>query len=256
MSFKPTIGVTGPNRGGTAAWWMTWLALRRAGARPVRIQPARPLDESLLDGLVIGGGSDIEPVHYGQQPDPLGSPASEHVSWRDWLFNLLIFSLRWLFRIKSSAGYDPDRDHLEKHLIQYALINKLPVLGICRGAQLLNVVMGGSLHQSIDQFYTEAANPRSVLPRKKITITENSQLYSMLGCQRCTVNALHDQAIDKLAPGAVATARDDMQVIQAIEVPEETYLLGVQWHPEYLPQSQRQLALFRRLVHAAAQRKS
>lgn len=254
MQQKPLIGVTGPDRGGIAAWLMTWLALRRAGARAVRIRPAHYADSMQLDGLIIGGGTDIEPVHYGQQAEaPLQSPQAEHVSLRDWLFNLVIFLLRWIFRLKRDSGYDPDRDHMEKHLIQTALLKQLPILGICRGAQLINVVMGGNLHQQLDQFYTETANPRSVLPKKAITLTANSRLASILKGQRLWVNALHNQAVDRLAPGLTVTARDDMQVVQGFEANSDDFIIGVQWHPEYLPQSPSQQNLFRALVQAAQQ---
>jgi putative glutamine amidotransferase len=236
------------------AWLMTALALRRAGARPLRITPANPCDPKRLDGFVIGGGTDVDPFHYGE-PRKNDTPlqASEHYSWLEWLVSFLLTVFRTLFAAHSAQAYDPDRDHLEQHLIQYALYNDLPVLGICRGAQLMNVTLGGSLHQHIGHFYSQGTgNIRSVLPRKSVSLVTGCQLQRILKMSTCRVNALHDQSINKLGDQLLVSAQEQSGVIQAIERNTHPYFLGVQWHPEYMPQSRVQQQLFRSLVRRAS----
>ena len=146
MERRPLIGVTGPDRGGLIAWLMTALAIRRGGGRPVRITPARPCDASRLQGVVIGGGTDVDPFHYGEEVLEEEADEDEHSSLIDWLVGICLTAIRALFARHTVQGYDPDRDALEKHLIEHALYFELPILGICRGAQLMNVTLGGSLH--------------------------------------------------------------------------------------------------------------
>jgi len=249
---RPTIGVTGPDRGGWPAWFMTWLAIRRAGGRALRIRPAQAREGVLLDGIVIGGGSDIEPAHYGETPfADIKHNRRQGSSIKDLLVSFALFLLRLLFAVKIRRGYDPGRDALEKRLLSEALDQGIPVLGICRGAQLLNVVLGGSLHQQITEFYDEEPHVRTLLPRKQITIEAGSHLQRILQCSSCHVNALHNQAIAELGQGVRIVARDRAAVVQAIEYAPLPFAIGVQWHPEYLPQLPRQQLLFRNLVQHA-----
>jgi len=252
MTTTVRIGITGPDRGGTAAWWMTALAVRRSGGKPVRVVPSRQYDADSLHGLIIGGGTDVDPFHYDQDRVPRPEDKGGRNSLRDWLVGIAIGALRLLLATGSSQDYDPDRDDMERYLIKHALYRDLPVLGICRGAQLMNVVLGGSLHQKIEHFYEEdTGNVRSILPRKRITVFEDSRLRRILGAATCWVNALHDQSIDQLGDGVVVSATEEAGVIQAIENPALRFFVGVQWHPEYMPQSRRQLGLFRELLRSA-----
>lgn len=251
----PVIGVTGPDRGGYAAWFMTRLALRRAGARPVRITPSRPLDETELDGVVIGGGSDVEPLHYGEEPLEEILKKDKGIRLADWLVNILLFVFRRIFSTKDVQRYDPDRDELEKHMIQYALRNNLPILGICRGSQLLNIVLGGTLYQQILDFYGETPFVRSLLPRKRVEIESGSRLSGIFHSNSGVINALHNQAIKETGDRVRITARDLAGVVQAIEYDDSEFVIGVQWHPEYLPQLPQHQALFRRLVEVAQERR-
>ncbi|MCG8313459.1 MAG: gamma-glutamyl-gamma-aminobutyrate hydrolase family protein [Pseudomonadales bacterium] len=251
-SNKPLIGVTGPDRGGYAAWLMTSLALRRAGAKPVRITPSRPFDESLLQGVIIGGGSDVDPEHYGEAPEPLAKhKRSPQLRIIDYVVNLLLFLLRWVFSVKDVQRYDPDRDQLEKHMIQYALHSDLPLLGICRGAQLLNIVLGGSLYQQIQEFYGEIPFVRSLLPLKRVLLEQNSRLSDLFQSHSCVVNALHNQAIKDTGQQVIITARDRAGVVQGIEYLGHEFVVGVQWHPEYLPQLPQHQLLFKSLVDSS-----
>lgn len=251
MSERPVIGISGPDSGGLTAWFMTALAIYRAGGRPVRVTPARPIDETLLNGVVIGGGTDVDPLHYGEEP--LDDDGDDHFSLLDWLVGLLLFLPRILLARHSKSDYDIDRDQLEQHLIRHALYSRKPLLGICRGAQILNVTLGGSLHQNIEHYYSEGTgNIRSVLPRKIVDTESGSRLADILACTQCRVNALHEQSIKDLGDGVFVCAREPSGVVQGIEKSDEGFVIGVQWHPEYMPQSSRQQGLFRRLVTTAA----
>lgn len=250
-----TIGVTGPDRGGAAAWWFTAWAIWRAGGRPLRIRPARPRDIESLDGLIIGGGADVTPALYGESRSIALAQLTDNNSSgaRRWL-GVVLFPLVWLLRRllgKKRGGPDPARDAMEMALIEQALERGMPLLGICRGMQMINVAAGGSLHQSLQGYYDEYPQIRSVLPRKHVLLREGSRLQAVLGCDACRVNALHNQAIDRPGRSMVEVAVEPNGVVQAIERQGEHWVIGVQWHPEYLPQDPRQRALFRALVERA-----
>ncbi len=218
---RPLVGVTASVHGSRIAWWANRLALRRAGAQAVRITALDPFPIERLDGLVVGGGDDIDAALYGGAVRP-------HV------------------RI------DPERDRLEMRALDRAAACNLPVLGICRGSQMINVHRGGSLHIDIHEVYEEAPRLRTVLPRKRIRIEPDSRLYRIVGITECRVNALHHQAVDRLGEGLRVVARERAGVVQGIEAPAHPFLIGVQWHPEYLVADPRQQALFRALVAASA----
>lgn len=255
MTRRPVIGVTGPDRGGLTAWWFSALAVRRAGGQPLRIRPSRPADTGQFDGLILGGGADVSPGLYGQhkQPRPHRMTDRGASGWRR-LIGLLLFplmaGLRRLLTTKH-GGPDPARDELEYRLIGDAHEHGLPMLGICRGMQLINVALGGSLHQHLVGFYEEHPAIRSVLPRKQVSIEPGTRMAGLLGAGTSWVNALHSQAINAMAHGLTVAAVEANGIVQAVEGSGEPWLIGVQWHPEYLPQRRRQQALFRALVEAA-----
>lgn len=252
---RPVVGVTGPDRGGFAAWIMTALALWRTGATPVRVTPRRDVDDDRFDALVIGGGTDVHPSHYGMEAEPR-EKKRRRLSLLDWVVGLTLSALRALFARRDPPYYDLDRDALEKRLIRHALIYELPILGICRGAQLMNVELGGSLYKDISQFYTEeTGNVRSLLPRKEVSVVANTRLRAILARGSCRVNALHDQSVRELGDGVALAAIETSGVIQAIEHPEHPLFIGVQWHPEYMPQSRTQQRLFHAVVQQARQRR-
>jgi len=258
--MRPVIGVTGPDRGGSAAWLFTAWAVRRVGGRPCRIRPAVPRRVDDLDGLIIGGGADVAPALYGQPRHlPVGELADRGAhGWRRAL-GFVLFPLLWLLRrllTKKRGGLDPARDALENELIHAAIARRVPLLGICRGMQLINVALSGTLHQSLDGYYDEYPAIRSVLPRKRVTLVEGTRLRRILGCSSCRVNALHRQAIARFGAGLIPAATEPNGVVQAFEAAGAHWLIGVQWHPEYLPQRPEQRALFAALVaHAAGKRK-
>lgn len=256
---RPLVGVTGPDRGGLAAWLCTWLAVRRAGGRALRIRPGKPREGALLDALVIGGGADVDPRHYGEERHELKDYIEEerhNPSLRRRLLNLALFPLLWLLRrllsLHAAIGMDRARDELEMLLLAEALGGGMPVLGICRGAQLINVALGGSLHQELSAFYTEVPQVRSVFPRKDVLIEPGSHLAGILGDSEVRVNALHNQAVKDLGRGLRIVAREPTGVVQGIERARLPLVIGVQWHPEYMPQVVGQQRIFRRLVAEAA----
>ena len=257
MRAKAIIGVTGPDRGGFTAWQMTALAVRRSGAKAVRITPRRRVDHEQLDGFVIGGGTDVDPFQYGEGSEEPDSNATQKSTVMDWLVGVLLAVFRAIFATYSKQNYDPQRDRMEKDIISFALDKNLPILGICRGAQLMNVAMGGSLHQDIGHFYTEDTNNiRSILPRKTITVSAQNTLHRYLRTECCQVNALHRQSINQLGANIVVSAFETNGVVQAIEMQGHPFFLGVQWHPEYMPQSSTQQGLFRGLVDCANENRS
>ncbi|MDA3895939.1 MAG: gamma-glutamyl-gamma-aminobutyrate hydrolase family protein [Desulfobacteraceae bacterium] len=251
MSNKMVIGVTGPVKGGWLAWAMTWLALKKTGAKPVRITADTIADWNRLDGLVLGGGSDIDPKNYGEVfLELVKSREAQSLADKSW--SIFLFLVRGVFSVKiTQPEKDHDRDELEKKLCQYAIKTQMPVLGICRGAQLINIAFGGSLYQDTGSFYTETPRIKSILPRKRVYLLENSRVGRILGVDNCRVISLLDQAIKELGRDLIISGKDKNQIVQAIEHTIHPFMVGVQWHPEYLPQIKLQQQLFKALVSAS-----
>ncbi|MEX2515556.1 MAG: gamma-glutamyl-gamma-aminobutyrate hydrolase family protein [Gammaproteobacteria bacterium] len=252
---KPLIAITGPDHGGTLAWLFTWLAIWRAGGKAKWVTPSQNQAQPEFDGLIIGGGADITPESYGHSL--LEIPDTDKTqSWFKRLCSLIFYPLfillRRLFSVKHYQGLDESRDQLETALLQQALDQHKPVLGICRGMQLINVYFGGTLHQDISTFYSESQQIWSVLPRKSIVIKNDSRLADILQTDRLQVNALHRQSIDQLGDGLHTSAWEPNKVVQAIEAIDKSFILGVQWHPEYLPHQPRQLCIFKQFIQEAS----
>lgn len=201
---------------------MTALSIRVVGGRSLRIVPGDDIDHLIgrIDGLVVGGGDDISADLYG---------------------GVIVPDVR----------LDPERDELEVTLLRRVLPSGLPILGICRGAQMLNVASGGNLIADIYTLDPPPPKMRTVLPRKTVTLAQGSRLARIAKLQWFRVNALHHQAIDSLGRALVVVARDKAGIVQAIEGTEPPFRIGVQWHPELLIFKRSQRRLFRGLVRAA-----
>ncbi|MBL0404690.1 gamma-glutamyl-gamma-aminobutyrate hydrolase family protein [Microvirga aerilata] len=217
---SPLIGVTTSRRGGWRSYLMHRLALARVGARSIRLMPGNPLPAEPLQGLIIGGGDDIGAEIYGGKVLP-------------------------------DVRIDPERDKMELGLLKAALPAGLPILGICRGSQMINVGLGGTLHTDIYEVYVQAPKMRTVLPRKTVSIAQDSRLDRILRCNPCQVNALHHQSVDRLGQGLRIAATDESGIVQAIESESAPFLLGVQWHPELLVWKRPHQRLFGALADAA-----
>lgn len=253
---RPLIGVTGPNRGGFPAWMFAAWALRRAGARPIRLTPGHPFQPERLDGLVIGGGADVtEPL---TDSDALVSkpPPRSRLHWPRRLIDLLFAPLVLLVRLIWATrhhGADPARDAMELRLLEYAREHDLPVLGICRGSQLMNLAEGGTLIRDVNTLYDERPQLYTVLPRREVEVTSDSRLFGIVGRSEILVNSLHFHAVREPGRGMRIVAREPSGVPQAIEHTGRGFWLGVQWHPEYLPQQAIHQRLFEALSsHAKA----
>jgi putative glutamine amidotransferase len=236
------------------------------GGKAIRITPASGFGGEInkLDGLILGGGADINPGRYGADMLTSKSKNKKKVTgYRQWLHLLMsavvfpaLFIVRKLFSVKRSKSLNTakGRDDMEFALLREALRKNIPILGICRGAQLLNVQFGGNLYQDISSFYTEVPQVHTIWPEKTVDVVSGSRLAGIMESLEVRVNALHYQAVDRLGRGLQVAATEDNGVIQAVEHPGYPFVIGVQWHPEYMPQLPYQRALFRELIKHAKMR--
>lgn len=213
-------------------------ALRSSGALPVLL-PLLPHDPdgmkelfTRLDGVFLTGGVDVDPSRYGEEKHPL------------------------------CGTTDADRDAIELMLLDHAIAVGKPVLAVCRGVQILNVARGGTLYQDVtaqvpaamkhDHFPTPS-NPSRTYLAHDITVAAGTRLAAILGEAVVPVNSMHHQAIKDLAAGLRPTAYAPDGIIEAVEGTNGQYLVGVQWHPEELTESQPGMRrLFTSFVEAAA----
>jgi putative glutamine amidotransferase len=177
-----------------------------AGGTPVLLPPAGEWTAdhvSRLDALVVSGGADIDPDVYGAERHPASGPAR------------------------------PDRDGTEWTLVELALELRLPLLGVCRGMQMLNVVLGGTLHQHLpDEVDNSDHLPApGTFGRVPVKIAGGSRLAGILG-ELVEVNCHHHQALERLGDGLVPVAWAEDGTVEAVELPGDTFAIGVQWHPE------------------------
>lgn len=175
-----------------------------------------------LDGLVFSGGGDIDPVQYGE-------PVVERI-----------------------YGVNRARDEFERELLTRACSRDVPVLAICRGMQLLNVIFGGTLFQHIPDHQSHWDVPNASTSRQPVSIDPASQLFRIVGMHQLKVNSLHHQAIRTIGDSLVVTATGDDGIIEGLEISGRDNVVGVQWHPELLTGEMGHPELFRWLVGIAA----
>ncbi|WP_405145350.1 gamma-glutamyl-gamma-aminobutyrate hydrolase family protein [Sphaerisporangium sp. NBC_01403] len=228
---RPVIGITCYVEPAAFTVWRMPAALLpytyvehvvRAGGQPVILPPAgdpAPLVER-LDGLIVAGGGDVDPGRYGEQPH-------------------------------HQTGYVRKfRDEAEFELVGAALEAELPFLGICRGLQVLNVSLGGSLHQHLPDVvghsgHSPAPGEFGHLP---VRLAPGSAIAGVLGAEEAAAAHYHHQATDRLGEGLAVSATSDDGTVEAVELAGHPFTLGVQWHPEAGQEGH----LFEALVAAAS----
>lgn len=209
-------------------------AVTEAGGIPLLIPNDIP-DEHLrnllkqFDGLLLTGGGDIHPDRYSGHPHA------------------------------RLSNIDRERDRTEFVLLQAAVKTSLPFLGICRGFQVINVALGGTLYEDISDQYPDARKhdyypdwPRDYIAHE-VDVSPDSQLGHILNQQNVSVNSLHHQAVHRIAPELSITAHASDGIVEGFELPGYPFGLGVQWHPECLQAHPPMRALFRSFVDAANQ---
>lgn len=226
MRCRPRIGITSSTFRLSPVYWLFWVLVvvgggraRRLAARPPWRSPGPPPDLHGLAGIIVPGGVDVAPGLFGM-------PEKRHYP------------------------YDRRRDALEMAILRAARRRGVPVLAICRGAQILNVSRGGSIHMAVTRAYRNARYPRHPLGyalfRKLVYVQEGTQFHRVAGDGPVPVNSLHRQSIARLGDGLVVAGREENGVIQVVEDPDQLFCLGVQFHPELLLHRR----VHRRLVRA------
>ncbi len=203
-------------------------SVRRAGGIPVLIGPGESrLPELLshLDALILTGGGDIDPALYEGTPH------------------------------ESIYMIDQERDHTELALFREAVSTEIPILGICRGIQTINVALGGTLHEHLPDVVGSTVlhrkPPLDTIPHE-VLIAKSSRLSAILGKTRVTILSWHHQAVETVAPPLQVVAHAPDGVIEAVEHPDHPWLLAVQWHPELTSANDAiQQQLFDAVVQAA-----
>jgi putative glutamine amidotransferase len=212
---RPVIGIcTAIESARWAAWELVAnlsprsysLAVQRAGAVAILLPPDDTVAENpdevldLIDGLILAGGSDIDPGSYGARPHP-----ETRVTW-------------------------PERDRFEIALGTRALERDIPLLGICRGMEMLNVIQGGTLNQHLGRELHR--HTPGAFTDHRVKLEPGSLAARVVGTDHTDVKSAHHQSLDELGEGVVASGYADDSVVEAIELPEKSFAVGVLWHPE------------------------
>ncbi|HTS87024.1 MAG TPA: gamma-glutamyl-gamma-aminobutyrate hydrolase family protein [Gemmatimonadales bacterium] len=247
MHDRPTIGVTtqtlhaieGIPPALPESWVMNQryvLAVSIVGGVPLMVPLLDDAEESLravyerLDGILLPGGVDMDPATFGEEPHPrLGAT-------------------------------DPARDRVELQLTRWAIEDRKPLLGLCRGIQVINVALGGTLYQDIAEqvpraikhdYFPTAGFERDHLAHE-VTLAAGSRLEAVMERHRFLVNSMHHQGIKTLAPELVPAATAPDGLIEAVEAGSEHFMVGVQWHPEVFEMTDPHTRhLFREFIIAA-----
>lgn len=184
-------------------------AVEAEGGLPLVAPVADPNNAAGLvaraDGVIFSGGADIDPGYFNQPPHP------------------------------QLGAVDPARDAFELALYRAARTANKPILGVCRGIQLMNVAEGGSLHQhlpALNGHVQHSQADRGGLPHHALSLSAGSRIREAFNSERIFVNSYHHQGLERLGAGLVVTARTQDELIEAVEGSSGAWLLGVQWHPE------------------------
>ena len=209
---KPVIGICPLYDEKKESYWMLpgyMQMLENAGAVPLMM----PLTEDLAyfleicDGFIIPGGQDVSPAVYGQE------------------------------KLEVCGVNIPERDRMDIHILREAMKQDKPVLGICRGHQLMNAALGGTLYQDLKTQFGEQVGHQMEKPydavAHEVALIPGTPLAQLLGKERMGVNSRHHQAVRDLAPGLKAQAVADDGLVEAVYVPDKRFVWGLQWHPEH-----------------------
>lgn len=205
-------------------------SLHRAGALVAILAPG-PIEQDQaavllerFDGLLLVGGGDVDPRHYGQDPVP------------------------------ESYGINRQADLFEMALLREAMRREMPVLAICRGVQVLNVALGGTLDQHITgrRGLVGHGVPGVAPEMHQVGLEAGTWTAKAMGVESAEVSSSHHQALDRLAAGLVVTGRSPDGIVEAVEHPGSGWVVGVQWHPERTPDDPAHQGLFDALVEQAA----
>jgi putative glutamine amidotransferase len=224
---RPTIGVTAATENVSYGAWREIpavvspasyvRAVQRAGGRPVLLLPdpedAREPDGvlDLIDALIVtGGAGDVDPALYGQEPHPETGPVQE------------------------------ERDAYELALVRGAIDRRMPVLGICRGMQILNVAYGGGIEQHLPDVvgHENHRHTPGTFADHEVDLEVGSLAARAVGAERAPVKSHHHQGVGEIGDGLVITGRSDDDAVEALEDPSCPFVLGVLWHPEEDEKSQ------------------
>ena len=213
---RPVIGICAAIE---SAQWAAWevvvnlspraysLAVQRAGGLALILPPDDVVAESpdelldMIDALILAGGSDLDPASYGAKPHP------------------------------ETRGTRPERDRFELALGTRALERDMPVLGICRGMEMLNVIQGGTLNQHLADLELHRHTP-GVFTDHRVRLEPGSLAERVVGAERTEVKSAHHQGLEELGEGVVTSGYADDGVVEAIELPGRSFAVGVLWHPE------------------------
>lgn len=232
--MRPRIGITCARAADSEGFFTLSTryatAVHEAGGLPLLLPAIGEVNgsewEPALDGLLLSGGGDIDPERYGEEP-----------------------------RVESGR-IDPEADAFELALCRAFLELGKPILGVCRGAQVLNVAAGGDLYQDLFRQTKTRLQHAQKAPRwcatHRVQIVPGSLLAGIVKEEVLRVNSFHHQAVRRLAPGFIASASARDGIVEAVERPGDRFTLGVQWHPEHLHEPSAS-ALFEAFVAAAAE---
>lgn len=233
---KPLIGLTPSHNtdSGDIQMRPTYLkALMAAGAIPVILPLTSCVSDlkqfaDILDGFLFTGGPDVHPFLFGEETQA------------------------------HCGSVSPERDQMELALLPIVMETAKPILGICRGVQLLNIGLGGNIWQDIPS-QTESGFPLAhsqpfafSIPAHTVTVKPGSRLAEITQSETLSVNSMHHQAVKDVAPGLTATAFSSDHIVEAVEMTDYPFFIGVQWHPEYLwEKDDASLKLFQAFVNAS-----
>lgn len=235
--MKPIIGITTfieskPKKDYCSVSNNYIYSVQKAGGIPILI----PIDDNIeniasyseiIDGILFTGGEDVSPLKYGEDP------------------------------LKQVDGISEDRDNFELQLFQEVYKKNIPILGICRGTQLINIALGGSLYQDINSQIPDSFGhlPKNTMVNNlyhSVKIEEDSRLFNIFNTKELNVNSFHHQAIKKVGTDLKTVAFSSDGIIEAVESTGERFLVAVQWHPEDLTKKYSEfLKIFEVFVHSA-----